>query len=240
VTDKTPPQSTVEDSNVPVDQIFREPSTPMVAAVRAFSHIARTGEIPDDELKDTDAALAAEFSVAYADRLQFDYRRKDWMVWERGVFRQQSSGDALRALQGWAETRAFEQVARAATARDLDAVRRIVRRALGAQALKRLLELSSAQILLANSGDQWDADPFLLVTADGTAIDLKPGGARPATPEDRARWTVAFPGIHLHDVTRSGRLSCLSATTIWSSSRSCRKRSDTRPLATRGNRSSFN
>jgi hypothetical protein len=111
------------------DEIFREPSIPMLAAVRAFAHIRRTGQAPDDELKDTDAALAAEFSVAHADRLQFCYRRNEWMVYGNGVWTPQRSGDALRALQGWAETRAFEQVTQAATARDMEAVRRTVRRA---------------------------------------------------------------------------------------------------------------
>lgn len=172
------------DMDIHADDIFSQMSKPMVAAVKAARQVMK-GEAPDDELKNTESALAAHFSVEMSDRLRYDYRRRCWMQCERGIWREDRTGGAMRALQGWAESRLFEQVAAAATRRDMQEVARVAKRALSARALKNLLELAASQAAMADGGDEWDADPWLIVTKDGTAIDLRTGASRAATPNDR-------------------------------------------------------
>ena len=103
------------------DDIFTSGlSAPLPAAVKAARQVIR-GEAPDDELANPEAALASLFAVEHEDRLQYDYRRRAWMVCDRGIWREDRSAEALRLLQSWLETRVFEQVASATKARDVQA-----------------------------------------------------------------------------------------------------------------------
>ncbi len=167
------------------EHIFTSPlSQPMPAATKAARQVIK-GETPDDELANTEAAMAASFALDHGEKLAYDYRRRAWMVCSRGVWREDGSGEALRTLQGWAETRVFELVGAATNRRDMDAMRTAARRALSARTLKNLLELAASQAALADVGDTWDLNPWILMARDGTAIDLRDGRARPATAADR-------------------------------------------------------
>lgn len=171
-------------NNVTADDIFSGMSAPMPAAVKAAIQVVR-GEAPDDELRHTEAALAAAFAVELGDGLRYDHRRRRWMSFEHGVWREDQMGAALRLLQSWAESRVFEQVAAATSKRDMAAVAAATRRALAVRTLKAILELAAVQAAMADAGDAWDVDPWRLVSLDGTAIDLRTGAARPAIPADR-------------------------------------------------------
>lgn len=177
---------------VTADEIFGPASKPALAAVKAMRRVIG-GEAPDDELNETDAAIVAAFAVDHADRLQFDHRLMAWMVHHGGVWRRDTSAEAVRMFQSWAETRAFERVTAAATARDLDAVRRAVRRVLSASAIRRNVELAKAQSLLATDGTGWNPDPWVLGTADGRVVNLETGAFRPARPSDRLTLTTGAP-----------------------------------------------
>lgn len=179
--------------NLDADDIFTSDlSAPMPAAVKAARQVIR-GEAPDDELANTEAALASLFAVEHEDRLQYDYRRRAWMVCDRGIWREDRSAEALRLLQSWLETRVFEQVASATKARDVQAMRTAARRSLSAKKLRDLQGLASAQAPLANEGIGWDLDPFLLATREGTVIDLRTGSTRRALPADRITLSCGVP-----------------------------------------------
>lgn len=164
--------------------IFGPMSAPNVAAVKAARQII-SGEAPDDELKDTDASLVAGFALDHADRLQYDHQIGGWMVYRHGIWRRDTSAEAIRTFQGWLETRAFDRVAAAASARSLEAIRRAVRRDLSAPAIRRNVELAQSQQLLANDGTTWNADPLVVGTSAGQVVDLRAGTAREAQPGDR-------------------------------------------------------
>ena len=164
-------------------------SKPMPPAAKAALQVVR-GDAPDDELAGTEAALAAEFSVAFGDSLRFDFRRRLWMRCDHGAWHEDRTAGALRQLQSWAETRVFEQVARAVSKRDMVATAAAAKRALSARALRNVLDLAAAQIAMADDGKGWDPDPWLIVTRDGTAVDLRTGEARTATPADRVTLTL--------------------------------------------------
>lgn len=174
------------------DAIFGAASAPNVAAVKAARQAIR-GEPPDDELSDTDAALVAAFALEHADRFQFDHSAMAWMVCRNGIWRRDTSAEMTRAFQGWRETRAFDQVAAASSARDLEAVRRAVRRDLSAHAIRRNVELAQSQQLLATDGAGWNSEPFVIGTCNGQLVDLRTGAARAARPEDRLTMSTGSP-----------------------------------------------
>lgn len=168
------------------DEIFGGLSRPMLAATKAARQVI-AGEAPDDELRDTDTAIAAAFALDHADRLQFDHRRRGWMVCDpaSSVWRPDDAAIARQFLQEWLEQRAFDQVSAATSKRDLQGVRAAVRRPLTWRGMRDLLELATHQRPLAMTGAEWDADPHILATSGGQLIDLKTGGCRPLTPGDR-------------------------------------------------------
>ena len=189
-TDTIPPPP--DGADITAADIFRPSSRPAVAAVKAARQVLK-GEAPDDELTDTDAALVSAFALAYADRLQFDYLENAWRVYQTGIWRRATSGEAIREFQSFVETRAFERIAAAASSRDLDAVRRATRRELSASAIRRNVELAQSQALLANDGAGWNADRAALATLDGQLVNLTTSTARPATPADRLTISTAVP-----------------------------------------------
>jgi putative DNA primase/helicase len=171
---------------ITADEIFTRASAPMAAAVRAARQVI-AGEAPDDELRDTDTALAACFALDHYERLQFDHRRRAWMVCDRdsSVWRPEQSGEASRMLQNWSEQRAFDRVAEATNRHDLMAVRAAVRRTLSARGVRDCLGLATFQEALACAGTEWDSDPHILGTVGGQRIDLRTGAIRPLRPGDR-------------------------------------------------------
>lgn len=160
-------------------------SKPMPAAVKAARQVI-AGDVPDDELQNTDTALASAFAVEHFDKIKWDTRRQAWMVCEpSGLWRPDATLAAPRLFQGWCEDRAFSQVAEATSKRDIAAVRQATQRTLTARAQRQLLDLARHQEPLADAGDSWDPNPYAFATAAGQFIDLKTGGIRALQPGDR-------------------------------------------------------
>lgn len=177
------------------DEVFRSPlSRPMPAAANAARRAARGEDLPD-ELRDTDAALVAAFALETGDRLKFDHTRRTWMVCDpsTSIWRPDDSAAASRALQSFVEDSVFTRAATAASKRDLEAVRRTVRRDLSASSLRRNLDLAATQGQLADSGLSWDQDVAALATSDGKLVDLTTGGVRALDPSDRITLTTRVP-----------------------------------------------
>lgn len=125
----------------------------------------------------TEAGDAEFFTACYADQLRFNHRIADWFLFLEHHWVRQNDGqvhrlalDAIRARQ------------RAAVG---DRAR--LRWAAGGEARKRqtnLLALAQNMKPLADAGDQWDTDLWLLGVRNGV-IDLRTGRLRPGEPDDR-------------------------------------------------------
>lgn len=148
-----------------------------------------------EELKDSDARMAAEFARVAQSDLQFDHGRREWFVRDEttNIFRRDGSGAAARKLQTFVEDVMFERITQAGRGRDLDAARRVVRRDLSASSLRRNLELATTQQPLANDGTAWNLNSQALATVSGQLIDLSNGSVRPVEPNDRVTITTAVP-----------------------------------------------
>ncbi|MBP7568757.1 MAG: hypothetical protein KBA95_01735 [Acidobacteria bacterium] len=141
----------------------------------------RLPELPDTL---TEASAAARFAEQYAARLRYDHRRARWLVWSRHYWRPDVDGQVVRlaieAVKLWQHQAVIE-------IRDVNRRAAVLRWALGFErraTLGSLLYLAQSQLPLADAGDRWDTDPWLLGVQNGV-VDLRTGELRDGRPEDR-------------------------------------------------------
>ena len=135
-----------------------------------------------DTFPATETGDAEFFAECNADTVRYDHRRGRWMVFDGTIWVPQASGqigrlaiDTVRARQ------------RAAVG-DKDRMRW----AIGGEARKRqtnLLALAQNINPIADAGDCWDLDPWLLGAENGI-VDLRTGTLRPGCPGDRITMRV--------------------------------------------------
>ena len=131
----------------------------------------------------TEAGDAEFFAHRNANVARYDHRRGRWLTYQQHRWVPQSNGEINRLAL---ETMRARQVA-AATVSD-DAGRAAAGKwAFAGEARKRLLSmLFLAQSIepVADRGDNWDTDPWLLGVPNGV-VDLRTGTLRDGRPEDR-------------------------------------------------------
>ena len=127
----------------------------------------------------------AEFFVACnQDRVRYDHRVTTWLTFDNHAWVPQTDGQVYRLAL---ETVRARQAA-TLTIKD-DAVRRKERFkwAIGGEARKRqanLLAIAENLKPVADAGNEWDTDPWLLCVQNGV-IDLRTGKLREGRPDDR-------------------------------------------------------
>lgn len=140
----------------------------------------------------TDLGNAEHFAHHYGDRVRFDHRRKRWLVWDAPTWRP----DADATVQRLAHAAVRRRYTEAGRLEDTDAKKAAAKWAIKSEArdrLSALLTLATTLDPIADSGDAWDADPYLLAAPNGV-VDLRTGTLRAGRPEDRLtlRTGVAF------------------------------------------------
>lgn len=167
-------------------------SAPMVTAARAARQVI-AGKAPNDELSDTQVALAASFALEHQDILKYEHRTGRWLICDpvSHVWRYDETGEHTRLLQSFLETQVFDQAALAASRHDLNALRAVAKKSLSAHGVRDVRELTKHQEGIACAGDEWDRDPWVIADAAGTLVDLRNGGRRPLRPNDRIRRACA-------------------------------------------------
>jgi putative DNA primase/helicase len=130
-----------------------------------------------DTFPTTEAGDAEFFAQCTADAVRYDHRRGRWLLFSEHHWRPQTDGEIHRlALEG---IRARQRAAVGNKDR--------MRWAIGGEARKRqsnMLALAQSMVPLADAGDDWDTDPWLLGVQNGV-IDLRTGQLRSGLPEDR-------------------------------------------------------
>lgn len=136
-----------------------------------------TKSAPDSRYLRTDVGNAELFAALYAERLRFDHKRGRWLVWKDGRWW------AKDEIQG--VVRMAKNVARLrlknATNRDET---KWALRSEARQRLEAMAELAKSERPLADSGDGWDSDPWLLGVANGV-VDLRTGQLRDGKQSDK-------------------------------------------------------
>lgn len=137
----------------------------------------------------TDAGAAERFARLHGGEVRFDHRRQRWLLWQGHRWAPDADAAVTRLALDFA--RAWQRSA-------LDLEDREKREATAKFALKlerrdslmAMLALARALKPIADAGDQWDTDPWLLNTPSGT-VDLRTGDCRPGRPEDRLTMSTA-------------------------------------------------
>lgn len=136
----------------------------------------------------TDAGNGEYFARLYGDRLRYDHRRGRWLVWDGHWWRE----DDTRSVRRLAKQVARSRYGRATSIDDLPDRAAEATFAIGSENRERLeatLLAAQTEPPVADPGDPWDADPWLLGVGNGV-VDLRTGTLRPGIPEDviLARW----------------------------------------------------
>ena len=144
------------------------------------------GSQPDDKpiaFHRTDSGNAELFSHLYGNRLRYDHRRRRWLVWAEHHWQPDADAEVRRLAKAAARWRFHA----AADIDDLKEREAQAKWAIGSESRKRLdavLSLAQAEKPLADAGDDWDTDPWLLGVPNGV-VDLHTGVLRPGRQDDR-------------------------------------------------------
>jgi putative DNA primase/helicase len=148
----------------------------MLEAVEAYE---RAGDWAPRHIAADEDSVALAFADRYKKVLRFDHTRGSWLIWADSHW----EVDRHRTAFNWCRDMAR---AASATAERPAAARR-------ANFARGVEDLARADPRLSVAGDEWDRDPWLLGTPDGT-VDMRTGILRPACPTDMiTRSTGATP-----------------------------------------------
>jgi putative DNA primase/helicase len=147
---------------------------------------------PVRTLRLTEAGIAERFADAHGDDIRRDHRRRRWLFWSGARWMPDRDGEIDR--RGLAFTRAWQRET-IEHVEDLDRRAQILDVALKLErkdALRSMLGFAASLPPIADAGDQWDRDPWLMGVANGV-VDLRTGVLRPGRRDDRVTMTSPVP-----------------------------------------------
>jgi P4 family phage/plasmid primase-like protien len=124
------------------------------------------------------------FAACFGDLVRFDWRRGRWLLFNSVRWAPQASGEIDRL--------ALEAIR--ARQRAAEGSKEKLHWAAGGEARRRrsnLIALAQSVEKLADTGEGWDSDPWLLCAPNGI-IDLRTGELRAGRPEDRITMMAAY------------------------------------------------
>lgn len=134
-------------------------------------------------LRRTDAANAEFFAHLYGDKMRYDHSRSRWLRWATHWWVEDSDAEVRRLAQQAAK-KLYQQ---APSVSDPEIAKKVAGWAISSLQRKGLdaaVSLAQAQLPIADRGDCWDMDPWLLGVANGV-VDLRTGTLRDGRQEDR-------------------------------------------------------
>lgn len=166
----------------------RQPEAPQVTKPVRLHSVSEMGA---NGFARTDAGNGEYFARLYGDRVRYDHRRGRWLVWADHWWRD----DDTRAVRRFAKDAARARYGNATAISSLRERGEEARFAIGSENRQRLdamLLAAQSESPIADPGDRWDADPYLLGVANGV-VDLRTGSLRPGAPDDRITLHTGVP-----------------------------------------------
>ncbi|MFH0965329.1 MAG: phage/plasmid primase, P4 family [Planctomycetota bacterium] len=139
----------------------------------------------------TELGAAEAFAAAYADRIRWDFRRGRWLIFTQHRWAPDPSNDVIRFAID--HVRHMQQIA--LTLEDAVVRQRVMTHWLKFDrkvGVDNIVTLAKSILPLADAGDTWDRDPWLLGCANGL-VDLRTGELRDGTPADRVTASTGHP-----------------------------------------------
>jgi putative DNA primase/helicase len=131
----------------------------------------------------TDLGNAKFFADLFKNRMRYDHNRRQWWIFKEHWWASDPDGEVMRRAED--ATRIRGEIAREISD---DAIRATeLAWTLQSESITRLqamVKLAQDQTSLADTGLEWDANPWLLGVANGV-VDLKTGTLRKGAPSDR-------------------------------------------------------
>lgn len=146
-----------------------------------------------DALDKDETGDAELLATLYADRIVYDHAERQWYLWNGQHWQPDDTGFMVRLVSDQVAAQylqaAADRTGLGATSKEqkaeVDALIQRARHLRRKCRIKNVLELARSQPV-GISGDQWDADPWLLGCANGT-INLSTGTLQPGAPDDYIR-----------------------------------------------------
>jgi putative DNA primase/helicase len=134
----------------------------------------------------TEDSAALAFAERYKGQLLFDHDSGSWFRWDGNHWKRERT----RLAFNWAR-----DLSREMTENEPIKVKAIGRKTTFSGGVEKF---SQADPIFAVTGEDWNSDPFLLATPNGT-IDLRTGKIRPADPDDRINRITAIGPLGIVD-----------------------------------------
>ncbi len=138
----------------------------------------------------TDAGNGEAFAALNGDRVRYDWQRGRWLVWGRHNWRDDPDGELYRLAKETVRERW-----RQAADEEGDRRQRIGRWCHTSESegkLTAMLARARSEPPIADDGQGWDAQPFLMACANGV-VNLVTGELRPGKPSDRISMGSPLP-----------------------------------------------
>ena len=139
----------------------------------------------------TDAGNAEYFAALYGSRLRYDHQLGKWLEWNSPIWRPDADASVHRLAKEAMRARCHDAV----DIDDPDAKAAATKWALQSEnrtRLDALLYLAQSERPIADTGQGWDADPYLLACPNGV-VDLRTGSLRPGRQTDRLTMMAGVP-----------------------------------------------
>jgi putative DNA primase/helicase len=139
----------------------------------------------------TDLGNAEYFAQLHGEHVRFDHRRKRWLLWGSHCWVADADGEIYRLAAAAMRARLRD----AADLEDESARARAAKWAVTSEARSRvesMLWFAASLPNIADKGDRWDTDPWLLGVPNGV-VDLRTSDLRPGRPEDGITMSTAVP-----------------------------------------------
>lgn len=164
---------------------------PHAAAIEA--DVFQADRLPTDpaKLNLTDVGNAEMLALHYGQRLRYDHLQGRWLIWSEHRWKPDTDGEIVRL----AIDAIRERMKLAITIQDPDLRKKAITWALQSESKYRVnaaVEIASKMHPIADNGQAWDQDPYLLGCANGV-IDLTNGDFRPGAPSDRITQSTNIP-----------------------------------------------
>ncbi len=137
----------------------------------------------DSPLRRTDAANAEFFAHLYGDKMRYDHSRGRWLRWATHWWTEDSDAEVRRLAQQAAK-KLYQQAAGVSNPEVAKKLAGWAISSLQRKGLDAAVSLAQAQLPIADRGDCWDMDPWLLGVANGV-VDLRTGELRVGQQSDR-------------------------------------------------------
>ncbi len=140
----------------------------------------------------TDAGNGEHFARLYGERIRFDHRRGRWLLWAGHWWREDDRGAVRRLAKDAARVR-YQAAPEIDDLRGRAIEARFAIASENRQRIEAMLMAARSEPPIADAGNEWNADPWLLGVANGV-VDLRTGALRPGEPGDRITFhsAVAF------------------------------------------------